>query len=567
MSIVNRGIEEQLSTTGIEELDRLLGGGIPRGSTALILCEGHNAQDASVLLGIICLNLLERGETVILLTTDPPNETYPQLYAPEVASNALKENRLFYIDLFSSSMGVQTSENSNIVVVEKPHDLNHVFYHTSMFRDEKLKGIPWPGLKVSWIYNQISTTIFTVGDPDKVLRFVWNLRSKIKTLRDVAYTVMNVDMHPQRVVETAKHIFDTVIELKTIETEGPAVKHLRVLKNAGLPCITDLMPYSVAIQKRRFQLGSEVASSFEELRKMFYMDKSGLLKLPFYDEIARFLVIPAAVILNILRKAGENNYLDQIKDSLEYAGYKHGRGLAKVFKGKFQLRKDKNFENCLKVISATGWGVTTFHLKDGSDEITVKVENPPFMSSLKKFNRPICFAQKGHFKGALEEAYDSNYDIEETKCVGLGDEHCEFVATKTNISESPSRLSELESLELLIPLITTTNEKLGEFKEKVIQKKKQSYRGIKLTFEKLPEKLPDLLSHCGYNAKFLGKGGNHLLYQITNCPYQKRDQVFHEVCTTYLEALIEAMDIKTKISIKEDTSVEDKCVLKIEKII
>ncbi|MHA1604233.1 MAG: hypothetical protein ACTSWF_06260, partial [Candidatus Freyarchaeota archaeon] len=67
--------KDQLATTGINELDRLLSGGIPRGSAVLILCEGQNAQDASALLGIICLNLLERGETAILLTTDPPNET------------------------------------------------------------------------------------------------------------------------------------------------------------------------------------------------------------------------------------------------------------------------------------------------------------------------------------------------------------------------------------------------------------------------------------------------------------------------------------------------------------
>ncbi|MFB0563038.1 MAG: V4R domain-containing protein [Candidatus Lokiarchaeia archaeon] len=566
MSVSTRELEEQLTTTGIDELDRLLSGGIPRGSTTLILCEGQNAQDASALLGIISLNILEREETVILLTTDPPNETYPQLYAPDVTSAALRENRLFYIDLFSSSMGVQTSEDQNIVVVEKPHDLNHVFYHTSMFRDEELKGIPWPGLKVSWVYNQLSTTIFTVGDPDRVLRFVWNLRSKIKTFRDVAYTVMNMDMHEKRVVETAKHIFDTVIELKTTEKEGSPLKQLRVIKNAGLPCITDSVPYSVDIQKRRFLLGSEMATSFEELRKMFYMDASGRLRVPIYDQFARYLVIPANIILNVIKKAGEDNLLDAIKDQLVYAGYKTGKALAQIFKERYQLLGEKNYVNCAKIFSVFGWGRSQFSLEDDYDKIRVSIENSPFISSLRKVNKPICYTQIGFLEGVLEEACGSQYEVEEIKCVGLGEEYCEFLATKIESTIPLSKVSELESLELIFPLITTSKTKLKEFKEKIIQEQRELYKEKELTFKELPEKLPGLLSSFGYKAKLLEEGEDYLTYQISNCRYQNKEKVLHDVHITYLEAILEAMGVKATISIQEDDSAKNKCILKIAKI-
>lgn len=421
-------IKLSLTTTGIEELDRLLSGGIPRGSTVLILCGGQNAQDASALLGIISLNILERGETVILITTDPPTETYPQLYAPEIASTALRENRLFYIDLFSSSMGVETSEGSNIVVVEKPHDLNHVFYHTSMFRDDKLKGIPAPGLKVSWIYHQLSTTIFTVGDPERVLKFIWNLRSKIKTLRDVMYTVMNVDMHPKMVAEAAKHIFDTVIELKTVERDGTLAKYLRVIKNAGLPCITDLVTYSVDIQHRQFRLASEVVTSFEEFRKTLVMDAPGVLKSPVYDELARLLVMPINQILSIIKKAEEKNLLKEVEELLDYAGYQSGRALAYTFKGKFKLQGDKIIEKSALIVTLSGWGNILVDLDKVG--IRVKIKNTPIV--LRKINKPICFIQRGFIRGVLEVAYNSHYNVEETKCVGLGNEYCEFIATKTD---------------------------------------------------------------------------------------------------------------------------------------
>ncbi|MGQ9721901.1 MAG: V4R domain-containing protein [Candidatus Jordarchaeum sp.] len=565
MSVTTRGLEEQLTTTGIEELDRLLSGGIPRGSTALILCEGQNAQDASALLGIISLNVLERGETVILLTTDPPNETYPQLYAPDITSAALRENRLFYIDLFSSSMGVQTSEDSNIVVVEKPHDLNHVFYHTSMFRDEKLKEIPWPGLKVSWIYNQLSTTIFTVGDPDKVLRFIWNLRSKIKTLRDVAYTVMNMDMHEKRVVETAKHIFDTVFELKTVEKEGISIKQLRVIKNAGLPCITDPVPYSVEMRKRKFLVGSEIATSFEELKKMFYIDPSGQLRLPIYDQLARYLVLPVNIILNIIKKANDNNLLDATRSQLEFAGYKTAKALSHIFKEKYQISGNKNLEHCSRILYVFGWGKLSYQLEEDNDTIRVFIENSPIISSLRKLNKPICYTQIGFLKGTLEEAYASRYDVEEIRCVGLGDEHCEFLATRIESAEAPIKISEMESLELLSPLITTSKTKLKEFKEKIIQKNRELLQEKLLNFKQLPEKLSELFASLGYKANLLEVGEESLIYQISDCRYQNKEKALHDVHMAYLEALLEAMGIKTVISIEQDESAKNKCVIKINK--
>ncbi|MBS7250801.1 MAG: hypothetical protein KIH08_09485 [Candidatus Freyarchaeota archaeon] len=555
-----------LASTGIAELDKLLGGGVPRGSTVLILCEGQNAQEASALLGIICLNILERGENVILLTTDPPNETFPQLYAPEIAASALRENRLFYIDLFSSSMGVQTSENSNIVVVEKPHDLNHVFYHVSMFRDDKLKGIPAPGMKVSWIYNQLSTTIFTVSDPDKVLRFIWNFRSKIKTLRDVAYTVMNVEMHPKQVVETAKHIFDTVIELRTTEKDGTSIKHLRVLKNAGLPCVTDLVTYSVDIQSRKFLLSSEIVTSFEEFRKMLTMDIPGILKLPLYDAYARFLVMPANQILNIIKKAGEDNLLEKVKDFLDYAGYENGRALAQIFKEKYKLQGDKIAESCLATGTIVGWGNISLKADGDKLKVIVRIKNSPFISSLRKLKQPICFIQRGFIRGVLDVAYGFHYYVEETKCLGLGDEECEFVATKRIVSGSSPKISGLESLELLEPLISTSKVKLEEFKENTIRKNKEIFKGTNLTFQKIPEKMPELILSClGQEATLLKQEKENITYQISNCRYKNKGKTLHDVCTTYLEALLEAMGVKTKIGVSELPSTENKCVLKITK--
>ena len=88
------------------------------------------------------------------------------------------------------------------------------------------------------------------------------------------------------------------------------------------------------------------------------------------------------------------------------------------------------------------------------------------------------------------------------------------------------------------------------------------HKGERLTFEDLPEKLSGLLRICGYKAKLLEKGRNQLTCQITDCHYHDR-KTFHEICTTYLEGQLEAVGVKTKITLRE-TPDKGKCVLKIK---
>jgi predicted hydrocarbon binding protein len=135
--------------------------------------------------------------------------------------------------------------------------------------------------------------------------------------------------------------------------------------------------------------------------------------------------------MNIIKKSSENNHLDETKNYLEYAGYQNGKALAQIFKNKFKLHGDKITEKCLIVYTVCGWGSGSFNSEEGGLEINVKIKNSPLIPSLRTLNKPICFIQKGFIRGVLEVAYDSHYKIEETKCVGLGDEYCEFAARKT----------------------------------------------------------------------------------------------------------------------------------------
>ncbi len=419
---------ENLASTGIAGLDFLCGGGIPRGSVVLILCDSGTAQDASALLGMLSLNLLERGEAIILITTDPPSQTYPQLYAPEVTSAALRENRLFYIDLFSSYMGVAGTSESNIEIVARTNDLNHIMYVLKKFRDEKLKGIPFPGMKVTWIYNQFSTTIFSTGDPDRCLHFLWDIKSKVKLLNDLFFTSLNREMHERSVVATAEHIADTVIELRSSETKGITKSFITVIKNAGLQCVRIATPYSLKFREREVLIGNDILSSFDSIKTTVTMDSEGSIRSQIIGEFGRITILPAIFLHEIVRKGIEENVIEQIGSVLESAVYNIAHRTIRRLRDVFPFTENELFIRGLETASLAGWGLVEADMRNAPSIIKVIVKNSIMVQPGRIYKIPICFNFKGVIRGLAEAVYEIPYIVEEVECAACGSENCVFVA-------------------------------------------------------------------------------------------------------------------------------------------
>ncbi|MEM1657607.1 MAG: V4R domain-containing protein [Candidatus Jordarchaeales archaeon] len=423
-------MHENLSSTGIAGLDFLCGGGIPRGSVVLILCDSGTSQDASALLGMLGLNLLERGETLILITTDPPSQTYPQLYAPEITGEAIKENRLFYIDLFSSSMGVSVPSNLNVEIVSKTNDLNHIMYVIRKFRNEKLKGIPYPEMKVTWIYNQFSTTIFSTGDPDKCLHFLWDIKSKIKLLNDLFFTSLNKEMHERSVVATAEHIADTVIELRSSEYKGIMKNFITVIKNAGLPCVRIATPYSLKFREREVLIGNDILSSFDSMKTTVLMDPEGNIRSQVIGEFGRITLLPAIFLHEIVRKGIESNIIEEIGSAIENASYLTAYRTIRRLKETFPFSEDELFIRGLETVSLAGWGLVEPDMRNAPSMIKVRVKNSIMVHPKRIYKIPVCFNFKGVIRGLLEATYEYPYVVEEVECAARGNENCIFIARR-----------------------------------------------------------------------------------------------------------------------------------------
>ena len=81
----------------------------------------------------------------------------------------------------------------------------------------------------------------------------------------------------------------------------------------------------------------------------------------------------------------------------------------------------------------TGWGAARIQRFDEQQGVvTILVENGPLTSVLKPGEKPgtaICHYSRGYWVGVLSEILEERVNCSEVRCVGMGDERCEFQIT------------------------------------------------------------------------------------------------------------------------------------------
>ncbi len=244
----NNNNRNTLTTSGIIELDHLLGGGIKIGSSTLLLTDSSTYSDAKISLLPYCRDVLQKGDILIYISTNSPTiDEYNLLNSycdVELVSQRDNEGKLFFIDLFSRSAGYGSEIPSNAhVIVEKPHDVN--FIYNSLY-DLRYKILGGKKSRARFIYNNLSTTITDTGNPDQAIKLMRRLLIQLKALGDLIHCILNEKMHDEKIIETTKHLFDNVIQFKSLEQKAKPKKFLQVTKSINIfKFVNDIVPYEV----------------------------------------------------------------------------------------------------------------------------------------------------------------------------------------------------------------------------------------------------------------------------------------------------------------------------------
>ncbi len=97
--------------------------------------------------------------------------------------------------------------------------------------------------------------------------------------------------------------------------------------------------------------------------------------------------------------------------------------------------KRQVLENIMHQLKVTGWGAPRIQKFDEERGIlTILVVNNPLAGSLTlsaKPERPICHYFRGYWVGVVSEVLERKMSCIETRCMGAGEEYCEFKITPT----------------------------------------------------------------------------------------------------------------------------------------
>lgn len=220
-----------LTTTGISGMDAQLGGGIPRGTTLLLMSEPGNAIGAFA--EQFAGGGLNVGEQVYFYEFDRPADDIPeeiQEFAPEKANGGGKTPLQVY-DGYGPRFGASTGAGNGLQPVDReasPSEILNTLH--------KAPSDPPVRLVVESL-----TTIVEERGKEEVLDFVEKLVFLARDLDAVVLLTLVKDLHDDSFETQVSHAVDGVLETG-IEKKGFGLySYLVIKKLLGVPDPTRIM--------------------------------------------------------------------------------------------------------------------------------------------------------------------------------------------------------------------------------------------------------------------------------------------------------------------------------------
>ncbi len=212
-----------LTTTGISGLDAQLGGGIPRGSTLLLLSEPGNA------IGAFAEQFAGGGmnnqEHVLYYQFDRPTDELRQDVQQFVTGGNPKEDALRIFDGYTSQFGRKVSGDTNVTPVDRRGILPEVL--------NELHGVP--GDRPHRLVMETLSSVAEEGKEGAVMDFVRNVVYLTRETGGTALFTLVNGMHDPQVEARLKHLVDGVLEMGVEKKGFGLYSYLVVRKMLGVP--------------------------------------------------------------------------------------------------------------------------------------------------------------------------------------------------------------------------------------------------------------------------------------------------------------------------------------------
>jgi len=199
-----------LASTGVEELDRLLGGGYP--DRAVVLVSGPSGIGKEALAYRFIERGLAAGEFCLYVTKS-------------ASSEVLQDFRGFGVD--TARVPVWYSRDGGERRFS-PSDLSALSFNIK----ELLKGASASRIRIA---TDVLSSLLVLNATETVYRFLSQLFTDVKQYDAVLLATLEEGMHDPKVISTMGELFDGVVDFKLYEEGLRVTPLLRIKKMRGLP--------------------------------------------------------------------------------------------------------------------------------------------------------------------------------------------------------------------------------------------------------------------------------------------------------------------------------------------
>jgi KaiC/GvpD/RAD55 family RecA-like ATPase len=245
---------------GLREIDTLMGGGLPRGSSYLLEVEPGTEELAFI--ASFLEEGLRHGEVCSLVTSDMPYELMIQKLSNLGVNvkGAMDSGSMVLVDLWDE--GKYDPEHKGPVLMTEnlgdPNSVVRVYYDLSKMREERLRSGKYDGSRTA-----------TCSLSSEIMRYKFEPTYKLAKLRlnavrrakAVSLQVTTPRMFDETVVAAFEHISDGILVLSMKEVKGRFQRFVRVKQSPFSGFYTDEVPYDV-VRNRPYLL----VSSSEKFR-------------------------------------------------------------------------------------------------------------------------------------------------------------------------------------------------------------------------------------------------------------------------------------------------------------
>lgn len=204
-------LQKKKARTGIDKLDEMLGGGLPRNSTTVIMGPPGVGKSTFVNQYMNTGGFLKEKELYITMDMMPAEIKETGDSFGFKLGKLEKAKRLKFIDSYSwRAGGVDEKDGSEMVVQSPPSNLNLNSLNMTLNKGLKSLGKGFKRIGV----DSVSTLFLYTKNSSSAIKFLQTLGAKAKKTHSNLVLVVEEGVHDEKTINTLNYVADGTIKMK-----------------------------------------------------------------------------------------------------------------------------------------------------------------------------------------------------------------------------------------------------------------------------------------------------------------------------------------------------------------